>query len=68
MTQAAIPMSGRPIRFAALNSAHHRIALNIYMVIVLAHWAEHLAQAFQIWASACPARRRWARSAWPFPG
>ncbi|GAA1767319.1 hypothetical protein [Luedemannella helvata] len=54
MTQATIPLSSRPIRFAALNSAHHRLALNIYMVIVLAHWAEHLAQAFQIWALGMP--------------
>lgn len=32
-----------------LNVRHHRAALNLFMVIVLAHWAEHLAQAFQIW-------------------
>jgi hypothetical protein len=33
----------------SLNGAHHKAALNIFMVIVLAHWAEHLVQAFQIW-------------------
>ncbi|WP_433309710.1 hypothetical protein ACQP0U_21140 [Micromonospora sp. CA-269861] len=32
------------------NGAHHRTALNLFMVVVLAHWAEHLTQAFQIWA------------------
>ena len=32
-----------------LNSAWHRRALNLFMVIVLAHWAEHLAQACQIY-------------------
>ena len=32
-----------------LNSVWHRRALNTFMVIVLAHWAEHLAQAFQIY-------------------
>jgi hypothetical protein len=32
-----------------LNTRFHRAALNSFMVIVLAHWAEHLAQAYQIW-------------------
>lgn len=35
--------------FAQLNGRHHRAALNVFMVIVLAHWAEHLVQAYQIW-------------------
>ncbi|GAA2553138.1 hypothetical protein GCM10010435_24360 [Winogradskya consettensis] len=38
--------TGRPW---SLNSAHHRAALGVFMVIVIAHWAEHLAQAYQIW-------------------
>jgi len=33
----------------ALNTTHHRAALNVFMVIVLAHWAEHVVQAIQIW-------------------
>ncbi|MBL6279656.1 hypothetical protein JMF97_26220 [Micromonospora fiedleri] len=33
----------------AINEAHHRAVLGLYMVIVLAHWAEHLVQAYQIW-------------------
>lgn len=32
-----------------LNGVRHRTALNVFMVIVIAHWAEHLAQAYQIW-------------------
>ncbi|MFG3050003.1 hypothetical protein ACGFZP_03480 [Kitasatospora sp. NPDC048239] len=32
-----------------LNHGSHRAALNIFMVIVLGHWAEHLTQAYQIW-------------------
>jgi hypothetical protein len=32
------------------NTTNHRAALNVFMIIVLAHWAEHLTQAFQIWA------------------
>jgi hypothetical protein len=34
---------------ARLNTAHHRLALNVFLFIVLAHWAEHLVQAYQIW-------------------
>ena len=33
-----------------LNGKHHRAALWGFMAIVVAHWAEHLFQAFQIWA------------------
>lgn len=32
-----------------LNSTWHERALQLFMVVVLAHWAEHLAQAFQIY-------------------
>ena len=34
---------------AKLNGNHHRAALNLFMFIVLAHWAEHVIQAIQIW-------------------
>ena len=37
-----------------LNSAGHERALHLFMVIVLAHWAEHLLQAFQIYALGWP--------------
>jgi hypothetical protein len=33
----------------------HRRALIIFMMVVLAHWAEHLAQAFQIYVLGWPA-------------
>ena len=33
-----------------LNQEWHKPALQAFMVIVLAHWAEHLAQAVQIYA------------------
>jgi len=33
-----------------LNTKYHRAAMWLFLVIVVAHWAEHLAQAFQIWA------------------
>jgi hypothetical protein len=34
---------------SALNGRYHRFALNVFMFIVLAHWLEHLVQAYQIW-------------------
>lgn len=40
-----------------LNSVWHRRSLNLFMFIVLAHWAEHLTQAFQIYVLG------WARPA-----
>jgi hypothetical protein len=32
-----------------LNTTGHERALKVFMVVVLGHWAEHLAQAFQIY-------------------
>jgi hypothetical protein len=37
-----------------LNAQHHEIALRIFTVVVLAHWAEHLFQAFQIYVLGWP--------------
>jgi hypothetical protein len=37
-----------------LNGQHHEIALRIFTVVVLAHWAEHLFQAFQIYVLGWP--------------
>ncbi|MEC3981493.1 hypothetical protein [Amycolatopsis sp. H20-H5] len=38
-----------PRWLAPLNTRHHRAALNVFMVVVIAHWAEHIAQAVQIY-------------------
>jgi hypothetical protein len=38
----------------SLNTTWHERSLQLFMVIVLAHWAEHLAQAFQIYALGWP--------------
>jgi len=38
----------------ALNTRHHRTALLAFGAIVVLHWAEHLAQAFQIYALGWP--------------
>ncbi len=37
-----------------LNTVWHKRALNLFMLIVLAHWAEHLAQTFQIYVLGWP--------------
>ena len=39
---------------ARLNGPFHRRALWAFMAVVLAHWAEHLVQAWQIWGLAMP--------------
>jgi hypothetical protein len=47
--------SGQPVTFVdRLNGEWHEPALRNFMVIVLAHWAEHLTQAFQIYALGWP--------------
>jgi hypothetical protein len=38
-----------PTSVGWLNGAGHRTALNVFMFVVLAHWAEHLTQAYQIY-------------------
>jgi len=42
--------SGGTSLLARLNGSYHERALQVYMFIVLAHWGEHLLQAFQIYA------------------
>ena len=37
-----------------LNSEWHKISLQLFMVVVLAHWAEHLTQAVQIYVLGWP--------------
>jgi hypothetical protein len=37
-----------------LNSQWHERALQVFMAIVLAHWGEHLVQAYQIWVMGWP--------------
>jgi len=37
-----------------LNGRHHELALRVFMAIVLAHWGEHLFQAFQIYVLGWP--------------
>jgi hypothetical protein len=37
-----------------INGSRHELALRIFLAIVLAHWAEHLLQAFQIYVLGWP--------------
>ncbi len=54
-THAGVYPSGQSVSFIdRLNGEWHEVALRAFMVIVLAHWAEHLTQAFQIYALGWP--------------
>ncbi|MET8144106.1 hypothetical protein ABZU32_27690 [Sphaerisporangium sp. NPDC005288] len=50
-------VSAAPVKVSALNSRHHRLWLNIFMFIVVAHWAEHIAQAIQLWVLGWPPKQ-----------
>lgn len=49
--------SSTPSFYEKLNSEWHERALQIFMAIVLAHWAEHLVQAYQIYVMGWPRPR-----------
>jgi hypothetical protein len=51
----AIRTSGQAVSLLdRLNGQYHELALRTFTAIVLAHWAEHLLQAFQIYALGWP--------------
>lgn len=53
--QDACAISGsKPSFYEKLNSKWHKPALQIFMFIVLAHWGEHLFQAYQIYVMGWP--------------
>src|SRR5215208_7988802 len=49
-----MPATGRAGLIDRLNTSLHERALQLFMVVVLAHWAEHLLQAFQIYGLGWP--------------
>jgi hypothetical protein len=51
----------------ALNGRNHHIALGVYLVIVVAHWAEHVAQAVQIYVLGWPVPQARGVLGIPFP-
>jgi hypothetical protein len=52
--EARLGGDGRPKLLETLNGPWHERSLQLFMAVVLAHWAEHLAQAFQIYALGWP--------------
>jgi hypothetical protein len=50
----ALEIGGGQSLLAALNQRRHQIALYGFMVVVLAHWAEHIAQIIQFWGLGWP--------------
>ena len=44
----------KPSIYEKLNSTWHKRALQVFMFIVLAHWGEHLFQAYQIYVMGWP--------------
>ncbi|MBA9005593.1 hypothetical protein [Thermomonospora cellulosilytica] len=50
-----------------INADRHKAALGIFLVIVIAHWAEHVAQAVQIWVLGWPLPEARGVLGVPFP-
>jgi hypothetical protein len=46
--------SPRPTWYGKLNAQWHERALQVFMLIVLAHWGEHFAQAYQVFVLGWP--------------
>jgi hypothetical protein len=61
------PVGDRHPWSVRLNAEWHKAALLSYGVIVLAHWAEHLAQAFQVYALKWPPSEARGVLGIPFP-
>jgi hypothetical protein len=49
-----LPSTPHQSLYNKLNTKWHERALQVFMVIVLAHWGEHLVQAYQIWVMHWP--------------
>ncbi|HVW79236.1 MAG TPA: hypothetical protein VHB45_16595 [Alloacidobacterium sp.] len=57
LSHAALSQASHPSFYEKLNTKWHERALQAFMFIVLAHWGEHLAQAYQIWVMGWPASK-----------
>ncbi|GAA4191880.1 hypothetical protein [Microbispora amethystogenes] len=51
----------------ALNTRHHRAALGVFAFVVVAHWAEHIAQAVQVYVLGWPLPEARGVLGLPFP-
>ncbi|GAA2520089.1 hypothetical protein Ahu01nite_076900 [Winogradskya humida] len=56
-----------PSLLTRINTVHHRAALNLFMLVVVAHWAEHVVQAVQIWVLHWPRPQARGLLGIPFP-
>jgi hypothetical protein len=63
MTTQALSVPG----VHALNTNLHRVSLSVFMFVVAAHWAEHLAQALQIYVLGMPVAQARGVLGMPFP-
>ncbi|WP_331755338.1 hypothetical protein OG936_39025 (plasmid) [Streptomyces sp. NBC_00846] len=50
-----------------LNGRHHQLGLRLFLFIVVAHWAEHLVQAYQIYVMGWPIPEARGVLGVPFP-
>ncbi|XKK41746.1 hypothetical protein HFP72_16585 [Nocardiopsis sp. ARC36] len=67
MSRTTVPPS-RPSRLLEpLNTRGHRAGLALFMVVVVAHWAEHLVQAAQIYMLNWPVPEARGLLGMPFP-
>jgi hypothetical protein len=53
-SHVGVQHNAKPTFYEKLNSQWHERALQVFMFIVLAHWGEHLVQAYQIWVMGWP--------------
>ncbi|MFB7479052.1 hypothetical protein ACFUEM_07700 [Streptomyces anulatus] len=51
----------------SLNGSHHQLGLRLFLFIVVAHWAEHLVQAYQIYVMGWPIPEARGVLGIPFP-
>ncbi len=65
--KSVTPSAGAPGFFEKINGEWHKPALQFFMFIVLAHWAEHLAQATQIYILGWPPPQARGVLGMPFP-
>jgi hypothetical protein len=54
MTTTEIPRQRRSGLITALNERGHKLALYGFMFVVIAHWAEHIVQAIQVYGLGWP--------------
>ncbi|MFI6509000.1 hypothetical protein ACIBCT_15450 [Streptosporangium sp. NPDC050855] len=67
MTSHSVLVNRPAGRLASLNAEYHRVALGAFMVVVVAHWAEHLAQAAQVYVLGWPLPEARGVLGVPFP-